>query len=208
MWLVACAAEKVDTRTATKSQRQSGEVSALTTIDTVRLEFVEDSSPQSFMASSDPTDFYVETAIAPTKGEIKMGEDGSISYTPLPNRNGTDMIMFNLIPRHADMPERKLQVDIEIIPVNDAPVIESQTIRVVSGSTTQASVKVWDPDGGPVQIKVARQGTLGTVEILDSANGSISYEVSGGFGTDVIEFIATDGALDSAVTPVLFEILP
>ena len=148
----------------------------------------------------------------PAHGTLSLGSDGSLSYTPDSNYNGTDSFTYLANDGTDDSPTAAT-VTITISAVNDPPdavadsytVDEDVTLNVgaVSGVLANDS----DVDADP----------LSAVPFSDPAHGSLNLNPDGSFtytpdlnynGTDSFVYRADDGDLKSQPTTVTITINP
>lgn len=159
-------------------------------------------------ADSDPLTFALGTA--PAHGSAVVNADGSFTYTPAPNYNGSDSFTFIVSDGRGGSDEGT--VSITISPVNDAPVAASDAYTGVAGSPlTVAAPGVLandsDVDGDPltaIQLSWPANGTLAF-----NADGSFTYTpLAGWSGPDSFTYHASDGLSASEITTVTLTINP
>lgn len=125
-------------------------------------------------------------------GSVSMNPDGSFSYTPPANFNGTDSFTYQACD--PDGLCAKATVNITVRSVQDSPdavddmakVDEdgSITIRVLDNDT--------DPDGDPIKITEVSEPANGTVTIID---GTITYKPNANFcGADTFFYTVCDNS--------------
>jgi CshA-type fibril repeat protein len=131
------------------------------------------------------------TAATAVNGIVVINADGTITYTPNANFNGTDTISYTISDGKGGF--ATATVTVTVAPVNDAPVAVNDTANtpedtpVIIGVLTNDS----DVDGDPLTITAA-SATNGTV--VRNANGTITYTPNANFnGTDTITYTISDG---------------
>jgi uncharacterized repeat protein (TIGR01451 family) len=135
-----------------------------------------------------------------------LSSDGSFSYTPAANWNGTDTFTYRANDGHLD--SDLATVSITVNPVNDPPTANDDSYRVdVNGTLSPAAPGVLandtDIDGPPPDTISAFQlpgdslPANGTLTL--NADGSFSYQPTAGYvGPDSFTYHAFDGTAYSA----------
>src|SRR5207237_204297 len=76
----------------------------------------------------------------PTNGALTLNANGSFTYTPSANFNGTDTFTYRA--SDGSLPSNNVAtVTINVTPVNDAPVVSDQTFSVAENSAKGTVVK-------------------------------------------------------------------
>ena len=154
--------------------------------------------PQAVDAERDPVSYSVATG--PAKGELVLGSDGSYTYTPHANANGSDSFVY----RVSDGQDSTLHtVTIVIDPVNDAPVGSDTAIVTNEDTAHQGQLpRASDADNDPVSYALARGPAHGQVTVdrdgryvytpaLDfNGSDSFTYRVSDGQGSNNVYTVA------------------
>ena len=154
--------------------------------------------PQAVDAERDPVSYSVATG--PAKGELVLGSDGSYTYTPHANANGSDSFVY----RVSDGQDSTLHtVTIVIDPVNDAPVGSDTAIVTNEDTAHQGQLpRASDADNDPVSYALARGPAHGQVTVdrdgryvytpaLDfNGSDSFTYRVSDGQGGNNVYTVA------------------
>jgi gliding motility-associated-like protein len=128
----------------------------------------------------------------PSNGTIVINTDGTYTYTPNPNFNGTDVIVVSICDAGLPLPGVCVNdtITVTVAPVNDAPIVDNEVVTTnedtpVAGDLTDAGDS--DPDGTPLTANTTPVSgpTNGTIVI--NADGTYTYTPNAGFsGTDVI----------------------
>ena len=145
----------------------------------------------------------------PTHGTLTLNPDGSFTYTPAANFNGTDTFTYKANDGAAD--SNTVTVTITVNPVNDAPVAVSDTYSTPAGTPlTVAAPGILandtDADGDPLTAVLVTGPANGA--LTSNPDGSFTYEPDAGFtGTDSFTYQASDGADDSNVVSVTITVL-
>lgn len=123
--------------------------------------------------------------------------NGAVTYTPLPNFNGTDS--FTVVVSDGSLPD-SVVVDVTVASVNDAPVIDQsqaviETSEDVAGSVTLTAS---DVEGDSLNWTVSTGAENGTAAVV---NGEITYTPDADFsGTDSFVVEASDGTDSDTIT--------
>ncbi|EOX4939271.1 tandem-95 repeat protein [Vibrio alginolyticus] len=140
----------------------------------------------------------LDTNNGPANGTVSVNPDGSVTYTPNDNYQGTDS--FTYIVTSGGVSE-STTVNVDVTPVNDAPVATND--NAVTDEDTPVTIDVLpndtDVDGDKLSIESASvPETQGTVEIVD---GRLVFTPADNFHGDAeITYTVTDGALTDQAT--------
>jgi ELWxxDGT repeat protein/VCBS repeat-containing protein len=144
-------------------------------------------------------------------GVVRLHADGSFSYRPDPDYNGTDEFTYTVSDGIDASPVTT--VAITISPVNDAPRTVSDAYAVDEDNTLTVAavsgvlVNDFDVENDPITAQLARQPQHGAVTL--NADGSFSYTPAADFaGTDSFTYRAGDGAAVSPETSVTITVNP
>ncbi|MFW1687144.1 tandem-95 repeat protein [Vibrio parahaemolyticus] len=135
----------------------------------------------------------LDTNNGPANGTVSVNPDGSVTYTPNDNYQGTDS--FTYIVTSGGVSE-STTVSVDVTPVNDAPVAKDDT--AITDEDTPVTIDVLpndnDIDGDKLSIESASvPKEQGTVEVVD---GKLVFTPAENFNGDAeITYTVTDGAL-------------
>ncbi|WP_425053624.1 Ig-like domain-containing protein [Psychromarinibacter sp. S121] len=132
----------------------------------------------------------------PTNGTAVVEADGTVTYTPDPDFNGSDSFTVSIIDGLGGVDTSTVSVTVN--PVNDAPTANDDTTNAIVDTPVEIDVLAndTDPDGDTLTILSVEDGTSGTTAIVD---GKVVYTPDAGFiGTDTFTYITEDGAGESA----------
>ena len=142
---------------------------------------------------SDPDgDPLTVTEATAENGTVTINPEGTITYTPNPDFNGTDTITYTADDGNGGATPGTVTVTIN--PVNDAPVAanDSATTDVDSAVDINVLGNDFDVDGDTLTVTSATPGTNGTTAI--NPDGTITYTPEAGFvGLDTFEYTVDDG---------------
>ncbi len=143
-----------------------------------------------------------------TYGSLTLYADGSFSYTPTANYNGSDSFTYKANDGWFDSASNAT-VSITVNPVNDPPVGVADSYSMYQGNTlvvAAAGVLANDTDVDLQALTVQTPRPLSgpsNGSLTLNADGSFSYTPSSGFsGADSFTYKATDGAADSLAATV------
>ncbi|HHC6586580.1 TPA: tandem-95 repeat protein [Vibrio parahaemolyticus] len=135
----------------------------------------------------------LDTNNGPVNGTVSVNPDGSVTYTPNDNYQGTDS--FTYIVTSGGVSE-STTVSVDVTPVNDAPVAKDDT--AITDEDTPVTIDVLpndnDIDGDKLSIESASvPKEQGTVEVV---NGKLVFTPAENFNGDAeITYTVTDGEL-------------
>ncbi|WP_298303488.1 Ig-like domain-containing protein [uncultured Erythrobacter sp.] len=132
----------------------------------------------------------IVSANAPN-GTVTINPDGTITYTPNPNFNGTDTIAYQVSDGMGGFDT--VTVTVTVNPVNDPPIAADDVTSVDEESAVTIPVLVndTDADGDPLTVTDA-SATNGTVTI--NPDGTVTYVPNPDFfGMDTITYTVSDG---------------
>ncbi|MCU0750126.1 MAG: Ig-like domain-containing protein, partial [Akkermansiaceae bacterium] len=140
----------------------------------------------------------------PANGTVTVNSNGSFTYTPNANFNGTDSFTYKANDGLAD--SNTATVTLTVNAVNDAPVAVADSYNV-----TQDTPLVTAAPGVLANDIDVENGTLTAIQVTGPTNGSLTLNSNGGFtytpstgytGADSFTYKANDGTLDSAPVTV------
>ncbi|WP_154217699.1 tandem-95 repeat protein, partial [Vibrio parahaemolyticus] len=138
----------------------------------------------------------LDTNNGPANGTVSVNPDGSVTYTPNDNYQGTDS--FTYIVTSGGVSE-STTVSVDVTPVNDAPVAKDDT--AITDEDTPVTIDVLPNDncidGDKLSIQSASvPEAQGKVEIVD---GKLVFTPAENFNGDAeITYTVTDGELTDA----------
>ena len=96
-----------------------------------------------------------------------------------------------------------------VIPVNDPPVANNQSVTTAGGLAKQITLTASDVENDPLTFSIATGPSHGTLNNLNATNGSVLYTPSPGFaGPDSFTFVANDGQTNSQPATVSITVTP
>ena len=141
----------------------------------------------------------------PSNGSLTLNSDGSFTYEPSDDFNGTDS--FTYYVTDGTLTSSTTTVTITVNSVNDAPTAGADTYTVDEDNTLTVDaangvlLNDSDADGDSIEAVLVSGPTNGSLTL--NTDGSFTYEPNDDFnGTDSFTYYATDDNLHSAVTTV------
>lgn len=110
---------------------------------------------------------------APLHGSVVVNADGTYTYTPAPNYNGTDSFVVRVCDNGTPVLCTTVTVNVTITPVNDSPVPISPQITTPENTPVSGKVIVTDPEGDALTFSKAGDPAHGTVTV--NADGTFTY---------------------------------
>src|SRR5207247_1261830 len=140
----------------------------------------------------------------PANGTLTLNSDGSFTYTPAANFNGSDTFTYKV--NDGSLDSNIATVVLTINAVNDAPVATTDTYGTnEDGALAIAAPGVLandtDVDSTALTAVLVAGPSHGTLNL--NANGSFTYTPASNFnGTDTFTYTASDGSLSSSAATV------
>ncbi|MCF6390999.1 Ig-like domain-containing protein, partial [Mycobacterium sp. MBM] len=143
----------------------------------------------------------------PSNGTLQLNTDGTFTYTPDADFNGTDTFTYTAIDGTATSPVETVSITVD--PVNDTPVTttDSFTTNEDTGVSGNVLTNDSDPDGDTLTATLVTGPANGTLEL--NTDGTFTYTPTADFnGTDSFTYTAGDGTATSSVTTVSITVSP
>jgi VCBS repeat-containing protein len=143
----------------------------------------------------------------PANGTLTLNADGSFSYAPNSNFNGSDSFVYSITDGTTTV---EATATIAVNAVNDLPEAvndeystEEDTALTIAAPGVLANDT--DPDGDPLTVSIVNEPEHGTVTL--NADGSFVYTPEADFnGTDGFSYLASDGSGNSEVASVTINV--
>lgn len=140
-------------------------------------------------ADGDPIIFQKVTD--PQNGTVSIGDDGSYTYTPNDNFNGTDRFSF-LATDDSGVSSGTGTVTITVENVNDAPETTGSTLEINEDASGSGVLTATDSDEDILTFSIATGPAHGSAEL--NKNGSFTYTPENNYhGPDLFTFEVNDG---------------
>lgn len=145
----------------------------------------------------------------PVFGTVNLAADGSFTYDPDPDFNGSDLFTYRVNDGTYD--SDPASVVIQVTPVNDAPTatadlytVDEDTVLQIPAPGVLANDQ--DVDGDELTAGLVAGPTRGTLVL--GPDGAIQYTPDADyFGPDAFSYTAGDGLLSSAETAVQIDVV-
>jgi hypothetical protein len=140
----------------------------------------------------------------PLFGTLTLNANGSFTYTPRANYNGPDLFIYRI--RDEELSSNLALVILDVKPVADAPVANSQTVSLKEDTVKQITLSASDADGNPLTFAIVTPPAHGT---LSGRLPNVIYTPAQDYsGPDSFAFTAKDGTLTSNVATVTLNVAP
>ena len=162
---------------------------------------LEDTELDIVLTGSDPDgDPLTFMIVLPPASGILGGNPPNLTYTPSQNYNGLDSFIF--VANDGYINSDPAKVDIEVIPVNDEPIADPQSLTTPEDTPLDIILTGSDPDADPITFTVVTTPTHG---ILSGVAPYLTYTPAlNYYGTDGFTFLVNDGQVNSE--PVVVDI--
>ena len=131
-------------------------------------------------------------SIDPVHGTATVNRDGSYTYTPDANYNGTDS--FEYMITDVDGSTSTATVYITVNPVNDAPIANNDSVTTKKDTTVNVDVISNDSDVDGDSLTVTGVGDPAHGTAVINGDGTVSYTpYAGYYGLDQFSYIIGDG---------------
>jgi VCBS repeat-containing protein len=127
-------------------------------------------------------------------GTLVLNLDGSFTYTPAANYHGADSFTYRANDGLTN--SGLATVTLTITSINDAPIANNQSITLPEDTATNLVLTASDVDGDPLTFALLASPTNGTVSLLDTNTGALTYTPATNYnGPDTFTFTVFDGSL-------------
>ena len=133
-------------------------------------------------------------------GTVVNNGDGTFTYTPAANWNGTDTFNYTVTD---GVLSGSGTVSVSVSAANDAPVANNGSVSTDEDTPVNGTLGGSDIDGDTLSYSLASDGSKGSVVITDAASGAFTYTPDADTsGSDSFTFVANDGTVNSAAATV------
>jgi VCBS repeat-containing protein len=137
----------------------------------------------------------------PAHGNLSFNSDGTFTYTPHSNYNGSDQFVYQAHDGKFDSEEETVTLNVQ--GVNDTPIANAGHLNVTEDVVENGNLTGGDIDSDPLTYIIVDNGSKGTVTITDNKKGTYTYKPNANAnGTDFFTFKVNDGVVDSEVVTV------
>lgn len=140
-------------------------------------------------------------------GTVVMNPDGTYTYTPNANFNGTDSFTYSVSDGNGGTDTAT--VSITVNPVNDLPVPSAQSVTTFEDVALQGAVSATDADGDVLTFSVEAGDGPSNGTLVMQANGSYIYTPNADYnGADSFTYTVTDGNGAPQTATVTIDVTP
>ncbi len=145
----------------------------------------------------------VISATIPVHGIAVVNADGTITYTPNANWNGSDTFEYTISDGKGGTDTAMVTVKVD--PVNDAPKANDSSIKTDEDTAVNGTVTGSDIDGDTLTFVLEKAPEHGKVTL--NSNGTYTYTPNADYnGTDKFTFMSNDGKANSQPATVTITI--
>ena len=160
----------------------------------------------------DSTNLTASVVTNPSHGALTLNSDGSFTYVPVANYNGTDSFTYQASDSQTN--SATANVTITINPVNDAPIANNDVYTTAEDTTLTVNAangvlaNDTDVDGNVLHVStIVSNPAHGNLTL--NADGSFTYVPATNYnGSDSFSYKANDGTIDSGAATVTINITP
>ena len=146
----------------------------------------------------------------PTNGTLTLNGNGSFTYTPFPNFNGTDSFTYKANDGQAD--SNLATVTITVNAVNDSPTANNQAVTTPEDTPVLITLTGSDIEGSNLGFQVTvppSHGTLADLTVTGPTTATVTYTPDPNYsGPDSFLFIVNDGAANSPEATISISVTP
>ncbi|MDQ0465710.1 VCBS repeat-containing protein [Caulobacter ginsengisoli] len=129
-------------------------------------------------------------ASGPAHGSLSLGSDGSYTYTPNANYNGSDGFDFQVSDGHGGTDTGHISINVS--PVNDAPVAADASASTNEDTVLSGAAHATDADGDSLTYALASGAQHGSLSF--NSDGTYTYTPNANYhGSDSFDFSVSDG---------------
>ncbi|MBI3503481.1 MAG: tandem-95 repeat protein, partial [Proteobacteria bacterium] len=153
----------------------------------------------------DALSFALATDGGPAHGTVTVNPDGSYSYTPSANYNGTDSFTYTVADGKGGTTTGTISVDVAA--VNDGPTTSGGTASGNEDTTISGHLVAADVDGDTLSFSVPVSGAPQHGSVTVAPDGSYTYTPNANYnGTDTFTYTVADGKGGSATGTITVDV--
>ena len=143
-------------------------------------------------ANGDALIYSIPSNGAPAHGVVTMNANGSYTYTPAADYNGTDSFTYKVSDGRGGVSTGTITVTVD--PVNDRPVATATTVSANEDNSVSGRVVATDVDGDALTFSIPSNGGPAHGTVTMNADGTFNYVPAANFnGTDTFTYQVSDG---------------
>ncbi len=140
----------------------------------------------------------------PAHGTLTLNGDGSLTYIPAADFNGSDSFMYHVSDGHAD--SNTATVTLDVAAVNDAPSANVQSVNTAEDTAVSITLTGSDVEGSTLTFAIVTPPAHGA---LSGAGSDLTYTPALNYnGPDSFIFTVSDGTIDSAPATISIDVTP
>jgi VCBS repeat-containing protein len=143
-------------------------------------------------ANGDSLTYALAEGGAPANGSVTVNPDGSYSYVPNANFNGSDSFTYTVSDGNGGTAAGTITVDVAA--VNDGPTTVGGTAAAAEDAVVTGQIAAGDVDGDTLSFALAEGGAPTNGSVTLNSDGSYSYVPNANFnGSDSFTYTVSDG---------------
>ncbi|WP_422049928.1 beta strand repeat-containing protein [Shimia sp.] len=146
----------------------------------------------------------ITTLGAASHGSVADNGDGSVTYTPNANFNGSDSFTYQISDGNGGTDSGSVSVN--IAPVNDAPIAVNDATTTNEDTAVVINLLANDTDLDGDSLTISNIGPASNGTVVDSGNGTVTYTPVANYnGPDAFTYTLSDGkgGTDTASVSIL-----
>ena len=166
-------------------------------------------APGVLVNDSDPNGDTLSAVVVtgPANGTLSLKADGSFTYTPNANYNGSDSFTYQV--SDGSLTSNVATVTLRVNAINDAPTAEDQSKTIDEDTALGGSLTATDVEGDTLTYSIVNGPTHGQILTFDSTTGAYTYQPAYNYnGSDSFTFLANDGTVNGNVATVSITVNP
>jgi VCBS repeat-containing protein len=141
----------------------------------------------------------VASLTSPAHGSVVNNRDGTVTYQPATNWNGTDSFTYTVVDSNNG--SDTAAVTVTVIPVNDAPNANTDYVTILEDNSVTIRPLSNDTDVESDPISLVSYGSPSHGTLVKNADNSFLYTPTADYyGSDLFTYVITDGTLNSTGT--------
>lgn len=131
-----------------------------------------------------------DVTVGPANGTVIVNENGTYTYTPAPNFNGTDSFTVRVSDENGGFVT--VIISVTVTAVNDAPIATAPAVTTNQNTPVIGKITASDPDGDLLNFALSIPPANGTVTV--NLDGTYTYTPATNFsGSDSFTVLVSDG---------------
>ncbi|MBL8808478.1 MAG: tandem-95 repeat protein, partial [Rhodospirillales bacterium] len=156
-------------------------------------------------AEGDPLSYALAQNGGPAHGTVTLNLDGSYTYTPAANFNGTDSFIYTVSDGKGGFATGTVSID--VAGSNDGPTASDGAASGAEDTAITGQIAASDIDGDTLTYSVAQNGAPSHGSVVIAADGSYTYTPSANFnGTDTFTYTVSDGNGGTATATITIDV--